>query len=129
MAALTVHPEHVDGVRALIEMEFEGACEVGELAVELAPLRELIAVCDDLGWDSGTWQPWRDAHAVDVPLSGELLDKLTAMAWREGTGRLADIREGCMSHIQPSSDVEQLEREARSMLAWHQYMQGQKVAS
>ena len=42
MATITVHPEHLDGLRALVEMEFERACE----EQNVAQLRELLELED-----------------------------------------------------------------------------------
>ncbi len=120
MATITIHPEHVDGLRYMIDSEFESACD----SQDPDRLRELIPVGDIVGW-RGYRQPWRH-EPVEIPLSAELLDKLTTFAWEAGNEIMADVhlnRVGGNHLADPKSD----ERIARSMLAFHEHMQAEKV--
>lgn len=123
MPTIIVHPEHVDGLRYIVQVHLEHACE--EVAVD--KLRELLAVGDQLGWKGP--QPWAHEPA-EVRLPAKLLEDFLTYAWEAGNEQLGDI----YSHrANPArgllTDPERDEREARSMLAWHEHVQGQKVAS
>lgn len=125
MPTITIHPEHVDGLRELARIEFTSACE----ALNVAQLRDLLDLEDQIGWDGEEASTWD--RPGDVRLADELLDKLVTEAWQVGYERLADIYgQRAQDKAWPSDARDaQLEHEARSMLAFHEHVQGQEVAS
>ena len=123
MARITIHPEHVEGLRYMVESKFESACDSENVDV----LRELIPFADALGWDD------EDPAPAEIQLSGELLAGLMEFAYRSGNEILGEILIDRAGAAQGgpyyAGNPERGERHARSMLAFHEHMQGQKVAS
>ncbi len=108
MATITVQPEHLEGFRALVAMEFESACE----GQEVDRLRELIAVGDELGcWDHASHKPtWN----IGSEMSDELRDRLIGLAGQVAQERLGDFH---FDRARGQIPNERLEREAHAMLA------------
>ncbi len=120
MATITVHPEHVEGLAALAEIEFTDACE----AEDVDRARAVIAFGDLLDcWPGGTCS--LGSEPCEVELSGLLIRTLVERAWGCGNYRMSEVY---ASREVGESKPEDYEREARSMLAFHEHMQGQKVA-
>ncbi len=127
MPTITVHPEALDGPRALARIEFEQACE----AQDVARLRELLELEDRIAWDPDGEGAEDWDHPKEARVSGELLDKLVRTAWELGNEKVAS-HYSCRadaSRTLPEGYPERNEREARAMLAFHEHVQDQRVAS
>lgn len=115
MARITVHPEYMEGLAELVEQEFRDACE----AEDVNRARAVIAFGDLLDcWGGGTCS--LGVEPREVELSGLLLQTLAQRAWECGNYRMSEVY---ASRGVGESKPEDYEREARSMLAFHEYMQ------
>ncbi len=121
MATITIHPEHVDGLRYLYQRHFEMACE----AEDAGQLRVLLGIEESLPINPivGSW-------SGEVSMPDDLLAAFLEHAWEAGNELMSDVHS---QRAKPDrkflADPERDEREGRSMLAFHGHMQGQKVAS
>ena len=120
MATITIHPEHVDGLRALARFEFERACEEESLTA----LRELIDLEDRIAWGDLAPPAWD--RPGEVCLSDAFLERFVTLAWEVGNERLASLY-SCRARgtTLPDGYATDSEREARSMHAFHENMQGE----
>jgi len=118
MATITIHPGHVEGLRYLVECEFESVCE----ASDVDRVRDVLALGDQLGWKQGEPAP------SEVRLPETLLDKLVEYGWEAGNEGMAAVY--ChRAHGTGLLDPESMEREARSMLVFAEHHRAQAVAS
>lgn len=81
MATITVHSVQVHGLHYTLDREFESACE----AEDLPRLRQLIALGDQVGWETSAYT------GGDARLPDPLLERLVALAWEMGNSQLADL--------------------------------------
>jgi len=104
MAASTIHPDHVEGLRYLLDWEFETGCDERDRRL----LRELMAFGDQLGWKEG------DPVASEVQLPDAFLYRFAKLAWELGHDAMvtyhAAAEEGSLDAAS--------ERRGRSLLAF-----------
>ena len=113
MARLAAQREHLEGLYAVVEMEFETAKE----AADEARLRELLAVANEqLRWGREDPPP----PTITLTLSDSLRARLMSLALRVGNERLADAHH---DRAQGARVDRRRERVARSMVAFHEHNQ------
>lgn len=117
MPTIALHSEHLDGFADLLTIFFENGCDERDADT----LREIIALRDQVGWDAAR------LAAGELAISEQLLAKMATYAWQAGNGRLADFYDDRARH--GGTGDEDREATARSMLAFHEHMRGQKVVS
>ncbi len=108
MAPITVHPEHVEGLRRVLDWEFRTACE----KTDRGRLRDLLDLGDQIGWE---------AHAPvasEVRLTEVLLDRLVTLAWELGNETMSEVYSQRARGKPELEDAERDDREARSMIAF-----------
>ena len=112
MATITANREHLHGLAAVVELEFEAACE----ATDRDRLRELLSVANEqLRW--GQDEPMRK---ITVELSPSLRARLLSLAQQVGHKRLAENHRDRARGVRVDR---RREREALSMLALYEHNQ------
>lgn len=115
MPTITIHPEHVEGLRYVIRGQLERACE----SIDIDVLREIIPLGDHVGWKHD------DPAPSEIELSAELLETLADEAWGFGNCVLADVH-ACREKSKENLQLDR-ECEGRSLLAFHEHVEAQGV--
>lgn len=108
MRRLDVHPDHVLGLRYLLDAELYAACD----SQDLDTLRDPIPAGDQLGWEHADPAP----TAIDIP--DRLFARFVDLAWEYGNEKLADFHRGEATGRSVLVDPARQTAEARSMLAF-----------
>ncbi len=119
MPTIIIHPEHVEALRyMLVDWDLDTACEEKDVDA----LRELIPLADQLGWKEG------DPVPSELELPEARLERWLRLSWELGNSFMSEIYSN-RGNGRELPDPEAHERQAKSLLGFHEYAQGQKGAS